>query len=193
MGMDGVTRLPLKCTCKKYLFSCVCGNGDTCSRRRCIGEPRVRVHPPPAAVDSQYSKRHDPCLLTLTCDTALSVDAMPCCVGGAHPLSINQARLGDTFQSGRQSCHTSLLPTPYILIKHAAAGTDGSAPFFLSLFCFVLFFVNQLGAGVKDFFYEPAEGLMKSPTAFGKGVAKGTMSLVGNTTSGVLGFTTKIT
>ena len=51
----------------------------------------------------------------------------------------------------------------------------------------------QLGTGVKDFFYEPAEGLMKSPTAFGKGVAKGTMSLVGNTTSGVLGFTTKIT
>ncbi|CAN0497574.1 unnamed protein product, partial [Ectocarpus sp. 12 AP-2014] len=53
--------------------------------------------------------------------------------------------------------------------------------------------LSQLGAGVKDFFYEPAEGLMKSPTAFGKGVAKGTMSLVGNTTSGVLGFTTKIT
>ncbi|CAN0139777.1 unnamed protein product, partial [Laminaria digitata] len=53
--------------------------------------------------------------------------------------------------------------------------------------------LSQLGTGVKDFFYEPAEGLMKSPTAFGKGVAKGTMSLVGNTTSGVLGFTTKIT
>lgn len=52
---------------------------------------------------------------------------------------------------------------------------------------------RQLGTGVKDFFFEPAEGLMKSPTAFGKGVAKGTMSLVGNTTSGVLGFTTKIT
>lgn len=51
----------------------------------------------------------------------------------------------------------------------------------------------QLGTGVKDFFYEPAEGLMKSPTAFGKGVVKGSMSLVGNTTSGVLGFTTKIT
>ena len=54
-------------------------------------------------------------------------------------------------------------------------------------------YLEQLGTGVKDFFYEPAEGLMKSPTAFGKGVAKGTMSLVGNTTSGVLGFTTKIT
>lgn len=52
---------------------------------------------------------------------------------------------------------------------------------------------EQLGTGVKDFFYEPAEGLMKSPTAFGKGVVKGSMSLVGNTTSGVLGFTTKIT
>ncbi|CAM9467202.1 unnamed protein product [Chrysoparadoxa australica] len=52
---------------------------------------------------------------------------------------------------------------------------------------------SQVGTGVKDFFYEPAEGLMKSPSAFGRGVAKGTMSLVGNTTSGVLGFTTKIT
>ncbi|CAM9210979.1 unnamed protein product, partial [Choristocarpus tenellus] len=52
---------------------------------------------------------------------------------------------------------------------------------------------SQLGTGVKDFFFEPAEGLLKSPTAFGRGVAKGTMSLVGNTTSGVLGFTTKIT
>lgn len=34
---------------------------------------------------------------------------------------------------------------------------------------------------------------MQSPSAFGRGVAKGTLSLVGNTTSGILGFTTKIT
>jgi Vacuolar-sorting-associated 13 protein C-terminal len=51
---------------------------------------------------------------------------------------------------------------------------------------------SQLGTGVRDFFYEPAEGLMQSPSAFGRGVAKGTLSLVGHTTSGVLGFTTKV-
>ncbi len=53
--------------------------------------------------------------------------------------------------------------------------------------------LSQLGTGVWDFFYEPAEGLMHSPFAFGLGVAKGTLSLVSNTASGVLGFTTKIT
>ncbi len=53
--------------------------------------------------------------------------------------------------------------------------------------------LSQLGTGVWDFFYEPAEGLMHSPYAFGLGVAKGTLSLVSNTASGVLGFTAKIT
>lgn len=28
--------------------------------------------------------------------------------------------------------------------------------------------VDSLGTGVKDFFYEPAKGLVKSPEAFGK-------------------------
>ncbi len=53
--------------------------------------------------------------------------------------------------------------------------------------------LSQLGTGVWDFFYEPAEGLTHSPYAFGRGVAKGTLSLVSNTASGVLGFTAKIT
>ncbi len=53
--------------------------------------------------------------------------------------------------------------------------------------------LSQLGTGIWDFFYEPAEGLMHSPYAFGRGVAKGTLSLVSNTASGVLGFTAKIT
>ncbi len=53
--------------------------------------------------------------------------------------------------------------------------------------------LSQLGTGVWDFFYEPAEGLLHSPYAFVRGVAKGTLSLVSNTAGGILGFTTKIT
>ena len=44
-------------------------------------------------------------------------------------------------------------------------------------------FVRGLGTGMVDFFYEPAQGLVKSPGAFGLGVAKGTYSLV----SGIVG------
>jgi hypothetical protein len=31
---------------------------------------------------------------------------------------------------------------------------------------------SSLGTGVLDFFYEPAQGLVKSPEDFGKGLAK---------------------
>ncbi len=37
--------------------------------------------------------------------------------------------------------------------------------------------VQNLGAGVLDFFYEPALGLVRSPKDFGAGIAKGTISL----------------
>jgi hypothetical protein len=45
--------------------------------------------------------------------------------------------------------------------------------------------VSSLGAGVRDFFYEPAQGLVKSPQDFGKGLAKGSASLLKHTVSGV--------
>ena len=48
--------------------------------------------------------------------------------------------------------------------------------------------VSNLGTGVKDFFYEPAQGLVKSPKDFGKGVAKGSKSLVKHSVTGL--FTT---
>jgi hypothetical protein len=47
---------------------------------------------------------------------------------------------------------------------------------------------NSLGTGVRDFFYEPAAGIIKSPTALGTGIFKGTLSLVSHTTSGVFTF-----
>jgi len=50
--------------------------------------------------------------------------------------------------------------------------------------------VKNLGAGVMDFFYEPALGLVRSPKDFGAGLAKGTISLVRRT---ILGAATSIT
>ena len=52
--------------------------------------------------------------------------------------------------------------------------------------------VETLGTGVFDFFHEPAEGLVHSPRAFGKGLAVGTMSLLNNTVYGLFNTAAKI-
>jgi len=53
--------------------------------------------------------------------------------------------------------------------------------------------VSNLGTGVKDFFYEPAMGIVESPAAFGKGIAKGTKSLVLKTTYAIFDTASKLT
>ncbi len=53
--------------------------------------------------------------------------------------------------------------------------------------------VSGLGSGVKDFFYEPAQGLVSSPKEFGTGLYKGSASLVKNVGAGVFGAASKIT
>ncbi|ETO36264.1 vacuolar protein sorting-associated protein 13 family protein [Reticulomyxa filosa] len=53
--------------------------------------------------------------------------------------------------------------------------------------------IGNIGAGVKDFFYEPAQGLVDSPLAFTRGVGKGTSSLLSKTISGVFGAASKVT
>lgn len=53
--------------------------------------------------------------------------------------------------------------------------------------------VNNLGTGMKDFFYEPAQGIMKSPHEFAKGMQKGSLSLFQNSTYGVFNAASKIT
>eukprot|EP00960_Hanusia_phi_P051532 760853-Hanusia_phi.AAC.10 len=53
--------------------------------------------------------------------------------------------------------------------------------------------VNNLGTGVQDFFYEPAQGMMKSPAEFAKGMHKGSLSLFKNSTYGVFNAASKIT
>jgi len=51
---------------------------------------------------------------------------------------------------------------------------------------------SNVGTGVMDFFYEPAQGIIESPQAFAKGLAKGTSSLVKNTVYGTFNSVSKI-
>eukprot|EP01117_Protostelium_nocturnum_P009173 TRINITY_DN3284_c0_g1_i3.p1 TRINITY_DN3284_c0_g1~~TRINITY_DN3284_c0_g1_i3.p1 ORF type:complete len:3093 (+),score=888.87 TRINITY_DN3284_c0_g1_i3:80-9358(+) len=52
---------------------------------------------------------------------------------------------------------------------------------------------NNIGTGFYDFFHEPAKGIIKSPSDFGMGIAKGTSSLAKNVVFGIFNTTTKIT
>ena len=45
---------------------------------------------------------------------------------------------------------------------------------------------EDVGTGVKSFFYEPWQGAKRSPAEFGKGVARGTAGLFGGVSSGLL-------
>lgn len=53
--------------------------------------------------------------------------------------------------------------------------------------------VETLGTGVYDLFHAPAEGIVTSPAAFGKGLAKGTWSLLNSTVYGLFNSAAKIT
>ncbi|EGG23782.1 hypothetical protein DFA_05918 [Cavenderia fasciculata] len=52
---------------------------------------------------------------------------------------------------------------------------------------------ESLGSGFKDFFHEPAMGIVKSPQDFALGVSKGTSSLVNNSVFGIMDSASKIT
>ncbi|EFA80196.1 vacuolar protein sorting-associated protein 13 family protein [Heterostelium album PN500] len=51
---------------------------------------------------------------------------------------------------------------------------------------------NHLSTGVKDFFYEPALGLVRSPRDFGRGLAKGSLSLLKNSVYGLFNTLSKL-
>lgn len=53
-------------------------------------------------------------------------------------------------------------------------------------------FMDAVGTGVKDFFYEPRNGFMRGPAAGTVGLMKGTQSLVKNTLVGGVGSIGKI-
>lgn len=54
-------------------------------------------------------------------------------------------------------------------------------------------FVNSLGTGVQDFFYEPRQGYLKGGALHGGlGILKGTGSLVKNTFIGTIGSASKL-
>jgi hypothetical protein len=52
---------------------------------------------------------------------------------------------------------------------------------------------SDVTTGVKDFFYEPASAITESPEAFGRSLAKGSVSLVSNSLHGVSNATSKLT
>jgi hypothetical protein len=53
--------------------------------------------------------------------------------------------------------------------------------------------LQNLGTGVRDFFYEPAQGLVRySPLQFGTGLARGTLSLAMHSTTGVAMWCSKL-
>lgn len=53
--------------------------------------------------------------------------------------------------------------------------------------------ISNLGDGMSDFFMEPAQGLLKSPSEFGLGVVKGSSSLLLNSVEGVFGSVANVT
>jgi hypothetical protein len=53
-------------------------------------------------------------------------------------------------------------------------------------------FINTLGTGVKDFYYEPVNGFMKGAKEGGLGIVKGTGSLFKNTFLGSVNSIGKI-
>lgn len=53
-------------------------------------------------------------------------------------------------------------------------------------------FLDHIGTGVRDFVYEPLEGLKVGGKGFSKGLAKGTASLVANTLDGTFDAASKI-
>ena len=52
--------------------------------------------------------------------------------------------------------------------------------------------LHNLGTGVVDFFYEPAHGMIKGPIGAGKGLIRGTSSLLKNTVQGTFGTVSKL-
>ena len=52
--------------------------------------------------------------------------------------------------------------------------------------------ISDLGAGVYDFFKEPANGIVLGPKEFGSGLAKGSSSLVKHSVHGIFNTTSKV-
>jgi vacuolar protein sorting-associated protein 13A/C len=50
----------------------------------------------------------------------------------------------------------------------------------------------DIGTGVKDFFYKPIDGFIIGPLEGGKGLYRGTSSLIFNTSKGTFGSVSKI-
>jgi len=54
-------------------------------------------------------------------------------------------------------------------------------------------FLNNIGTGFVDLFYEPMNGMVNGPLSAGKGFVKGAGSLLKNTVQGTFGSVSKLT
>lgn len=52
--------------------------------------------------------------------------------------------------------------------------------------------ISRIGAGFKDFYYEPKKGFIKGPIEGGKGILKGTYSLIRNPIEGSFDSASKL-
>lgn len=90
----------------------------------------------------------------------------------------SEKRLKESFQSHYKS---QLMNEFYSLIGHS------------NILGNPIGLLNDLGTGVVDFFYEPAQGIINGPISAGEGILKGTSSLIKNTLSGTFGTVSKLT
>ena len=107
---------------------------------------------------------------------------------GKTTLELNALQMDNVFQTSTQLRHTiakhyktRLLRQLYKLI--------GRTP----LMGNPVRIAENLGNGVHDFFFEPYRAISRGPKAFTKGVAKGTLSFLGNTVFGILDTATRMT
>jgi len=104
------------------------------------------------------------------------------------PLRLNALTIEDAYGS------TSTLLNP--IIKHYTSQVIREAYKVLGSLEILgnpVQLVGNLGEGVMDFFYEPAMGLVSSPQEFGRGLARGTTSLLKHTVTGIFGAASKVT
>jgi hypothetical protein len=119
-------------------------------------------------------------LLGIPKDLIVNIDRAPLQLRGVvieNQLSTQQVLTNTLLQNFKQQ----LIREVYKLV--------GSAEFLGN----PIGFVQSLGTGVSDFFYEPAKGVTVSPEEFVHGVAKGTWSLVKNSIFGLFNSASKFT
>ncbi|OMJ85768.1 hypothetical protein SteCoe_12834 [Stentor coeruleus] len=106
----------------------------------------------------------------------------------AAPVKLYSIQLSDVFasetrliESFKSHYKSQLMNEFYTLIGHS------------NILGNPIGLLNDLGTGMVDFFYEPAQGMVNGPISATEGFLKGTQSLVKNTVTGTFGTVSRIT